>query len=220
MPAPAQAAGGGRRKGFLSLSRLSQLSLSLLLLLLLCAALPLSLRAQNLNIAGTVRDDKGDPVVGASVVVKGTTVGVTTDATGSYAISAPADATLVFSFLGLATLEEAVAGRGRIDVVLSESDQTIDEVMVVGYGTQKKITLTGSVVAVSGDKLLKTPATTIGRSLAGRLPGVRVRDVGGRPGEDAIVDVRGFSSGSGALIIVDGIEQAGVQIDPNEVESI
>ena len=90
----------------------------------------------------------------------------------------------------------------------------------MGYGTQKKITLTCSVAEVSGEKLLKTPASSLSRTLAGRLPGVRVRDVGGRPGEDAIVDVRGFKSGSGALIVVDGIEQAGFHIDPYEVESI
>ncbi|MDR1416427.1 MAG: carboxypeptidase-like regulatory domain-containing protein, partial [Prevotellaceae bacterium] len=100
----------------------------LLLSLMLCAALPWSLNAQDLNISGTVVSADGEAVVGASVVVKGSTAGVVTGAGGSYSITAPANATLVFSFLGLATKEEAVAGRGRIDVVLSESDQSLDEV--------------------------------------------------------------------------------------------
>ncbi|MDR0688578.1 MAG: carboxypeptidase-like regulatory domain-containing protein, partial [Prevotellaceae bacterium] len=112
--APAHAAGGRLRRTKL-----------LPLLLLLCAALPLSLRAQNLNVSGTVLDGQDNPVVGASVVVKGSTVGVTTDGNGGYTISAPADATLVFSFLGMSTVEEVIAGRGRIDVTLGESDQSL-----------------------------------------------------------------------------------------------
>ncbi|MDR0567574.1 MAG: carboxypeptidase-like regulatory domain-containing protein, partial [Prevotellaceae bacterium] len=90
--------------------------------------------AQALNVSGTVRDGNGEPVVGASVVVKGSSVGATTDAGGAYTISAPANATLVFSFLGLTTVEEAVNGRGRIDVTLAGSDVGLEEVVVTALG--------------------------------------------------------------------------------------
>ena len=192
----------------------------LCLLGMLCMT-PVHAQQQSQTITGTVFDGSGEPLPGVSIKVKGATVATLTDVNGRYNITVSgSDAVLVYSFLGFAPQEIKVGNRAEISVTLAETATSIEEVVVVGYGTQKKETLTGSVVAVSGDKLLKTPASTIGRSLAGRLPGVRIRDVGGRPGEDAIVDVRGFSSGSGALIIVDGIEQQGFQIDPNEVESI
>jgi TonB-linked SusC/RagA family outer membrane protein len=179
-----------------------------------------TLVAQNV-ITGGVTDAGGEPLPGATIAVKGTTIATVSGIDGSYSITVPGgDAVLVFSFIGCITQEVPVGGRTDIRVTLAESATSIEEVVVVGYGTQKRETLTGSVVAVSGAKLLKTPSSSLSRSLAGRLPGVRVRDQGGRPGEDAVVDIRGFKSGAGALIIVDGIEQAGFHIDPNEVESI
>jgi TonB-linked SusC/RagA family outer membrane protein len=194
----------------------------LLVLLLLCATLPLSLRAQNLNISGTVRDGNGDPVAGASVVVKGATVGVTTDAGGGYTISAPADATLVFSFLGLATKEEAVAGRGRIDVALGESDQALDEIVVVGYGTVRKKDLTGAVAVVNTDELTKAGSSTITASLQGLAAGVVVRNSGVAGGEGNI-EIRGLGnlSNNSPLWVVDGmITSAGNDFNPHDVESI
>jgi TonB-linked SusC/RagA family outer membrane protein len=180
-----------------------------LLPLLLCAVLPLSLHAQNLNISGTVHDGQGNPVVGASVVVKGSTVGVTTDANGGYTISAPADATLVFSFLGLTTREEAIAGRGRIDVTLSEGDQALGEVVVTALGIRKEAkTLGYSVATVSADELVKTGTPNFATALYGKTPGVRIQSSPGGATSAVSVNVRGLSSITGnnqPLVIVDGV---------------
>ena len=229
VPAPAQAAGGERR-------RMGGLLLSLLSLLLLCATLPFSLRAQNLNITGTVRDGNGDPVAGASVVVKGATTGATTDASGSYAVSAPADATLVFSFLGLSSLEEAVGGRGRIDVALSESNLFIDEVVVIGYGTVKKANLTGAVDQVSGAVLADRPVASVAQALQGVVGNLNIStstsygaDGGGAPGARMSINVRGVtgltgtngSSNASPLFVVDGIQSQDVNaISPDDIASI
>jgi TonB-linked SusC/RagA family outer membrane protein len=180
-------------------------------LLLLCAALPLSLslQAQNLNISGAVRDGQGNPVVGASVVVKGSTVGATTDANGGYSISAPADAALVFSFLGLTTKEEAVAGRGRIDVTLSESDQAIDEVVVTALGIKRqKRSLGYSTTAVGGESFTKARDMNLGNALSGKIAGVAVTgNATGSTGSSRVI-IRGNASLTGnnqPLYVVDGV---------------
>jgi TonB-linked SusC/RagA family outer membrane protein len=195
MPAPVQAVG----------CRLRRVR-RLLLLLLLCATLPLSVGAQNLNISGTVRDGNGDPVAGASVVIKGATAGVATDPSGGYTINAPADATLVFSFLGLASREEPVAGRGRIDVVLSEGDQSLDEVVVVGYGTMRKSDLTGSVVSISSDKFENLPQGGVTQILQGKAAGVNITSTSGAGKNN--IRIRGITSlnkSSEPLWVVDGV---------------
>ncbi|MDR3188284.1 MAG: TonB-dependent receptor [Prevotellaceae bacterium] len=193
-------------------------------LLIVPLTLPLSLRAQNLTIFGTVRDGNSDPVVGASVVVKGSTVGVATDVSGSYTVSAPADATLVFSFLGLKTLEEAVAGRGRIDVTLHESDQSLGEVVVVGYGAQKKESVVGAISQVSSGELMKSPVANISQAITGKIPGLITSQTSGAPGsDDALVFIRGratFSGDAQPLILVDGVERAFSQITPDDIETI
>jgi TonB-linked SusC/RagA family outer membrane protein len=194
------------------------------LLLLLCAALPLSLWAQNLNISGTVRDGKSEAIAGVSVVVKGTTVGATTDASGSYTISAPADATLVFSFLGLKSLEEAVAGRGRIDVTLSESDQSLDEVVVIGYGSVKKANLTSAVSRMGSQALEDRSLARAETALQGQLAGVTVRTVTGEPGEDMQIRVRGAASvnaSSDPLYVIDGVPMETLNgLNPADIEAV
>jgi TonB-linked SusC/RagA family outer membrane protein len=183
-----------------------------------------------------VRDGNSEPVVGASVVVKGTTVGASTDAGGSYTISAPADATLVFSFLGLATKEEAVAGRGRIDVTLEASDQSLDEVVVVGYGTVKKANLTGAVDQVSGSVLADRPIVSVAQALQGQVANLMISSNtetgiggGGSPGARMSFNIRGvtgLSSGSGTssaspLFVVDGIQSQDINaINPDDIASI
>ncbi|MDR3188210.1 MAG: carboxypeptidase-like regulatory domain-containing protein, partial [Prevotellaceae bacterium] len=141
-----------------------------------CVAMCLSAAyAQSqLSVSGTVRDGNGEPVVGASVTVKGSTIGVTTDVSGGYTITAPADATLVFSFLGLSAREEAVSGRGRIDVALGEDARTIDEVVVVAYGTVKKKDLTGAVSTVDTKAITAQSNSSVSRALEGAVAGVQV----------------------------------------------
>jgi TonB-linked SusC/RagA family outer membrane protein len=198
--------------------------LLLLLPLLLCAVLPLSLHAQNLNVSGTVRDGNNDPVAGASVVVKGSTAGVTTDVGGGYTINVPADATLVFSFLGLTTVEEVVAGRGRIDVTLGESDQSIDEVVVVGYGTMRKSDVTGSISTTKGSEIVKIQAFNALEGLRGKAAGVNIFSNTGQPGGEARVIIRGISTinaSASPLYVVDGVVMSDFQLlNPNDIESI
>ncbi|MDR3187602.1 MAG: TonB-dependent receptor plug domain-containing protein, partial [Prevotellaceae bacterium] len=195
-----------------------------MLSLLLCATLPLSLWAQNLNVSGTVRDGNDDPVAGASVVVKGSTTGVTTDANGGYTISAPADATLVFSFLGMQTVEEAVAGRGRVDVTLGASDQSLEEVVVVGYGTQRKVNLTGSVSQIDSKTLSSRPIQNVSTAIQGLMTGVTSLYAQGRPGQDgATIRIRGVGTLNTAdpYILVDGVQTGTMNsIDPSDIESI
>jgi TonB-linked SusC/RagA family outer membrane protein len=177
--------------------------------LLLCAMFPVALQAQDLNISGTVRDSKSDPVAGASVVVKGTTVGVSTDVSGGYTINAPADATLVFSFLGLATKEEAIAGRGRIDVTLSESDRSLDEVVVTALGIRKESKALGySVATVDAEQLTRTGTSNFATALYGKAAGVRIQAAPGGATSAVSINVRGLSSITGnnqPLVIVDGV---------------
>jgi TonB-linked SusC/RagA family outer membrane protein len=171
-----------------------------------------------------VRDGNNDPVAGASVVVKGSTVGVTTDASGGYSIGAPTDATLVFSFLGLNTRVEAVAGRGRIDVVLTESDQSLDEVVVIGYGTVKKRDLTGAVSSVGAKEIAAKPVSSAAEAIAGKLAGVQVVTTEGSPDAEINIRVRGGGSITGdntPLYIVDGFPVSSItDIAPNDIQSI
>jgi TonB-linked SusC/RagA family outer membrane protein len=173
---------------------------------------------QRKTVSGTVVDVNGEPVTGANVVEKGVAVnGTITNIDGQFSLDVSQEATLTVSYIGYVTQEIAVTNRTNLNVTLVEDAKVLEEVVVVGYGTQKKMTLTGSVSAISNQDLIKAPVSNISKAIVGRLPGVRVVDRGGNPGSDATVDIRGFGS---PLILVDGIEQSGFQIDPNEIESI
>jgi TonB-linked SusC/RagA family outer membrane protein len=186
----------------------------------------MSLGAQTLNVSGTVLDGKSEPLAGVSVVVKGSTVGVSTDAGGGYTISAPADGTLVFSFLGLSTKEEPVNGRGRVDVALESSDQAIDEVVVVAYGTQKRSTIVGSVKSVGGEQIAAISTSNVTNALQGTTAGVQVINGSGQPGTGATIRIRGVGSISGGkvpLYVVDGApydEDVMNLLNPRDIESI
>ncbi len=180
---------------------------------------------QQNKIAGTVTDEKGNPLPGVTVKVKTTTIGTLTDASGKYTIdNAPQNATLIFSFVGMATQEIPVGSRNLIDVVLKEEAVGLEEVVVVGYGTQKKTTLTGSVTSIKGAEVIKSPVMNVSNSLAGRLPGVTLITQSGEPGADgALIRVRGVNTlgNNNALVVVDGVPGRSLdRIDPNSVESI
>jgi iron complex outermembrane receptor protein len=184
----------------------------LLLPLLLCAVLPLSLQAQNLNVSGIVRDGNGAPLVGVSVVIKGSTVGVTTDVNGGYTISAPADATLVFSFLGMTTREEAIAGRGSIDVTLGTSNQSLDEVVVTALGIRRETRALGyAISSVKGDALVQSGVTANPLSaLHGKAAGVGIQSTAAGPTGGVQIKIRGASSLEATsttrpLFVVDGV---------------
>lgn len=169
------------------------------------------------QITGTILDETGEPIIGANVVQKGTTNGTMTDLDGAFSLNVPNNATLVVSFIGYNSMEVNVAGKSKITVTLKEDTQKLEEVVVVGYGTQKKVTVTGAVTAIGADEITQAPVANISNALVGRLPGVRVQNTGGMPGQESSVDIRGFGK---PLILVDGIEQPGFQVDPNEIESI
>jgi TonB-linked SusC/RagA family outer membrane protein len=175
----------------------------------------------------TGRVVSGDSALsGVSVVVKNTTTGTSTNATGNYSIKVPPAATLVFSYVGFADQEVTVGNQTTINVNLSAAINQMNDVVVVGYGTQKKATLTGSVSVVKGADLVKSPQPNLSNSLAGRFSGIIVSNRSGEPGYDASnITIRGLATtGSNAvLIVVDGVpgQIGGLdRIDPNDVESI
>lgn len=169
-------------------------------------------------VKGSVSEANGDPLIGASVTIKGKLTGTVTDINGNYSISVEnSDAILVFSFIGFTTREEKVGSRQKIDVQLSASTEGIDEVVVVGYGTQKRQSVTGAVAQVSGEELLKAPVGNITNKLGGLVSGVVALQQSGQPGADgASILVRG----SEAKYIVDGIERSFSEIDPNEIATV
>ena len=179
-----------------------------------------SVALQGITVTGVVTDTGGDPLPGVSVRVKGTNVGDATGADGRYSVTLPdgVDATLVFSYIGFVTVERTVGNRREINVILDEDTRQIDEVVVVGYGTQRKAILTGSVAAIKSEKLTIAPIANVTNTLAGQLPGLIAKYTGGQPGSDAAaLSIRGFGS---PLVIVDGVESSFSNLDPSQIESV
>lgn len=179
------------------------------------------------TVKGTVVDDTGEPLTGATVVLKGQkAVGTSTDIDGRYSINVPDSkkAVLVFSFIGMHPREEKVNGRSTVDVVLESNTAQLDEVVVVGYGQQKKVSVVGAITQTTGEVLERTGGvSSVGAALTGNLPGVTTMATNGRPGdEDPEIVIRGVSSwnGSDPLILVDGIERPMSSVDIGSVKSI
>ena len=170
------------------------------------------------NVRGMVSDENGEPLIGASVSLKGTTIGTITDMNGNFTIGITDNAErLVISFIGYETKEELIESRDFIRVVLSEKREGIDEIVVVGYGTQKRQNVTGAVSQISGEELLKAPVGNINNMLGGLVSGVVSLQQSGQPGADAAsIIIRGTE----AKYIVDGIARNISEIDPNEIASI
>ncbi len=183
--------------------------------------------AQGLAVIGKVVDEAGAGIPGVNILVKSTTTGTTTDADGTYLVNVPnGGVTLIFSSIGFVSQEIPLNSRSKLDISLATDTKSLSEVVVVGYGVQKKETVTGSVVSVKGDELVKSPAVNLANSLAGRLPGVTVVNRSGQPGADgATIRIRGANTlgNNSALIVVDGIpnREGGLdRINPNDIESI
>ncbi|MBN1187071.1 MAG: TonB-dependent receptor, partial [Bacteroidales bacterium] len=165
----------------------------------------------------------GEALPGVSILIKGTRVGTITDLDGKYLLSVPPDGILVFSFMGYTTKEAPVNNATVIDMAMEEDVIGLDEVVVVGYGVQKKSDLTGAVGSVSGDELRKTPLATIDHALQGQAAGVQITERSGRPGESADIQIRGISSinGTQPLIIIDGVPSDNLNnINPHDIASI
>ena len=178
------------------------------------------------TISGTVADGGGNPMPGVNILQKGTTNGTTTNTDGKYSLVVSEDeAVLVFSFIGYVTQEIAVNGRSVIDVVLSEDVKSLEEVVIVGYGTQKKANLTGSVTTIDAEEIIKRPGTNVASLLQGKITGLQVSSHSGKPGdENNVLRIRGLgtfsAAGSEPLVLINGIAGDMTNLDPNDVESI
>ena len=179
------------------------------------------------TVTGNVRDERGDEVIGATVLLIGSQHGVITDVDGNFKLNVPnaKTAVLQISYVGYETQKIALKGKTKISVTLAEVANALNEVMVVAYGTQKKETLTGAISSVKTDGLLRSPNASIASSLAGQVTGLSSVSTSGQPGkEDPSIYIRGVGSltegASSPLILVDGVERSFFQMDPNEIESV
>ena len=191
-------------------------------------------------VKGVVKDAAGQPLMGVSIYVEGTTNGTTTDATGAYTISAAADAKIVFSYIGYTDVAQAVDNRTVIDVIMKEDAKAIDDVVVVGYGTLKKAQLVGAVENLSGEAIESRTNANVTRSLQGMIPGLNIIQVDGKPNHEGQIYIRGgqpsysarskASSGTGAirsigqggsaLVLIDGVEGDLTSINPDDIETV
>lgn len=194
------------------------------LLFLLCL-IPLWAFSQNIAVKGVVKDALGDPVIGASVVEKGTTNGIISDLDGNFTLSVPRNAKLVISFVGYQTQEVSVNGQTSLTVILKDDMQLLDEVVVIGYGTQRKEAVTGSVASMRGDDLRAVQTGNITNALQNRVAGVEMTQTSSKPGAGMQIRIRGtrsLSASNDPLIVLDGIPFAGSinDIDPNSIKSL
>ena len=177
-------------------------------------------------VTGVIYDEDRIPVAGANIMVKGTDTGTIADGDGKFSITVPySEATLIISFIGFTTMEYPLDGKANINVTLKAEAVSLEETVVIGYGSQKRATMTGSISSVNVKDLTQSPSANVTNALAGRLPGLTVTQFGGgEPGKDqASFAVRGISSyTSGAqspIVIVDGVERSLSSLDPNEIET-
>lgn len=191
------------------------------MLLLIVCCIPFMLHAQTTTIQGKVIDVHGEAIIGASVTVEGTTNGGITDLDGFYRVKAKPGDYLKITYMGYK--DARVKAEQGLTTTLEEDNALLDEVVVVGYGVQKKVNLTGSVAAVGGDKIANRPVMSIGQALSGVAPGVRVTQGSGAPGEESIsIQVRGEGSfnNSSPLILVDGVEADMAPLNSDDIGSI
>ena len=210
-----------------SASRVSLLShvKACLLLLLVTASFALPAWAQNITVRGRVTSETAQPIAGVSVVVKGTTTGTTTNDDGQYQISAPPNATLVFSSVGFPEKEIVIGSQTTLNVSLTTTTTDLQQVVVVGYGTQRREAVTGSVASIGGERLREVPTPNISQALQGRLAGVDITQTSTRPGATMQIRVRGtrsLSADNNPLIVLDGIPFIGslADINPNDIKSL
>lgn len=186
---------------------------------------PSAVMQQAKQITGRVLDANNEPVIGANVVVDGTTIGTVTDVEGNFALDVPDGAILKISYIGYIEQSIPVGNKSVVSVILKEDSQALDEVVVVGFGTQKKLNLTGAVTAVSGEDMTKRPVTNAATMLQGQVPGLRVNSKTGTPGDESTTfRVRGqgtFSdAGSDPLVLVNGVPGSITNLDPSMIESV
>ncbi len=194
-------------------------------LLLLVGIILFSVSAQaQIKVTGTVADSKGEPVIGATIFEAGTKNATVTDFDGNYTITVAKNATLHISFIGYRDVDVKVNGRTTVNVTMVDDETALEEVVVVGYGQQKKESVIGAISQVTSKDLLSTPAANVSQAISGKIPGVVTSQTSGAPGaDDAKIYIRGratFSGDAQPLILVDGVERAFSQIAPDDIETI
>lgn len=194
-------------------------------LLLLFFLLPMYLMAQNIIVQGTVKDASGEALIGVSVSEEGTTNGTMTDLDGGFSLSVTSKAIIKFSYVGYISQSVNVDGRNRIDVILKEDSQVLDNVVVVGYGVVKKSDVTGAIASINEKTLKQVPAGNVAQSMQGRITGVQIQQTSTRPGQDSQIRIRGtrsLTASNDPLLIVDGIPFGGSMNDiaPDDIKSI
>ncbi len=206
-----------------------RLLLPILLLLLGWGLNPPEAYAQTNTVAGQVTsEDGGTPLEGVAVRVKGTTTGALTNADGRYSVNAASDAVLILSYIGYSTVEVPVNGQRTLDIMMTEDVSSLDEVVVVGYGTQKKRDVTGAIATLDADKIGKIPVASGVQSMQGQVAGVDIQNTGGRPGQAPTIKIRGrrsISASNDPLFVIDGIPQTSgtnaiVDINPQDIASM
>lgn len=178
---------------------------------------------QEITVKGTVLDEQRVPLIGVNVMIEGSTQGTITDVDGNFTIKVKPDASLRFSYIGYESITVKVNNQESIEVVMKESASALDEVVVVGYGIQKKINLTGSVSQVSSKDLMKAPMQNTSNLLTGKISGLTSIQSSGKPGDDGTaLYVRGLQSfgGNGPMVLVDGVARSMDYVNPNDIESI
>lgn len=181
-----------------------------------------SVAQQTITVKGTILDNNGEPIIGANVMVNGGTKGTITDIDGNFTLVVPVGTKLKVSFVGYETQLVTVKG-SKLQVVLQDDSNLLEEVQIVAYGAQKKVTVTGAVSGINGTELLKSPVSSVSNVLAGQMTGITTVQYSGEPGQDAakiFVRGQGTWNNSDPLIQVDGVERSFSEIDPNEIESI
>lgn len=175
------------------------------------------------RVSGTVKSTSGESIIGANVKVAGTTIGCITDIDGNFTLEVPENAKLTVSYIGFQTQEVAINGKSSMSIVLKEDTEMLDEVVVVGYGTQKKVNLTGAVASVSMEKTLgDRPISNVAAALQGAVPGLKIESSSGAPGDALSYNIRGTTSinGGAPLVLVNNVPMDINMIDPQDVESV
>ncbi len=203
----------------------ANLKLKPLALVFLLCFVPLWAFAQEITVKGTVKDGSGEPIIGASILQKGTTNGNISDLDGNFTLKVPANSTLVVSYIGYQTQEVPVNKRTSLNITLKEDSKALDEVVVIGYGTARRSDVTGSIASVGGDKLREVPATNITYALQNRVAGVDMSQTSSKPGATMQIRIRGtrsLTASNDPLVVLDGVPFMGnlSDINPADIKSM
>ena len=204
------------------LEKFGSWSRAFLLLSVLCFSAVL---AQAQTVKGVVRDQNGDVVIGATVKILGSKGGTVTDSKGQYSIEAPNGSILSVSYIGFLTKQMRMRGENTVDIVLMEDNTTLKDIVVIGYGTQRKESVTGSVANVSAEKLMENPSSNITQALQNRIAGVDMQQTNSQPGAEMRIRIRGqrsLTASNDPLIVLDGIPFLGQlsDINPSDIKSL